>query len=46
MDKNSMKYRKRLKIRACCLCANLATQMLVYQLEGCKKVDDIATLVL
>ena len=39
MDKNSMKYRRRLRLRACMLCTNLATQMLVRELEGCKKVE-------
>ena len=34
LDKNSMKYRRTCKRRACILCANIATKMLIYQLEG------------
>jgi len=43
MNRNTLKYRHKLRQRACCQCTNLATQMLIisepYQLEGCKKIE-------
>jgi hypothetical protein len=39
MDKKSMAYRYKQRRLACILCVNTATQMLVYELEGCTKIE-------
>jgi len=39
MDKKSMAYRYKLKRLQCITCFNTATQWLVYELEGCTKIE-------
>lgn len=39
LNKKSMAYRKRLRKLACILCANIATQILIYELDGCTKLE-------
>jgi hypothetical protein len=39
MNKNSMTYRYKMRKGACILCFNTATRMLIYELEGCTKIE-------
>ena len=39
LKKDSWAYGRRQRQLRCCMCANVATKMLVYQLEGCKRLE-------
>jgi hypothetical protein len=39
MDKNTLTYRYKKRKAACILCFNTATRMLIYELEGCTKIE-------
>lgn len=39
MDKNTLTYRTRQRKGACILCFNTASRMLIYELEGCIKIE-------
>ncbi len=39
MDKNTLTYRYKQRKGACILCFNTATRMLIYELEGCTKIE-------
>ncbi len=39
MNKNTLTYRYKQRKGACILCFNTATRMLIYELEGCTKIE-------
>ena len=39
LDKKSWRWRRAQQRKQCCLCQNTAIQWLVFELEGCKKVE-------
>ena len=39
MDKKTQTYRYKMRKAACILCFNKATKMLIYELEGCSKIE-------
>jgi hypothetical protein len=39
MDKKTLTYRYKKRKAACILCSNTATRMLIYELEGCTKIE-------